>query len=144
MEAGDQGMLTGIDEGTGAFGDWVPLFEDKRLLGGEVPAVEVLPFKTMSRIRVSMGVLPTSLRKKTCSMTCEDTVLNEGRRRSSLPNRVGWLGYCVLQYSSRAHWDFSCSCSMACALVSPGASKKGKSIMIKIKKLSLGKYWITC
>lgn len=54
-------------------------------------------------MRVSMGVLPTSLTKKSCSMTVEDTVRSDGRRRSSLPNLVGWFGYCVRQYSSRAH-----------------------------------------
>ena len=62
-----------------------------------------LPEMSMSRIKVSMGVLPTSLTKKSCSMTEAETVRREGRRRSSLPNLVGWFGYWVLQYSSNAH-----------------------------------------
>ena len=118
MEAGDQGTL--LVEQTGGTLDAVEADEDpfdKRL--GEVL---LLPLRTISRIRVSMGVLPTSRKKKTCSMTWDDTVLNDGNRSKSLPNRVGWLGYCVRQYSSKAHWDFSCSCSMAWAFVKPGAS----------------------
>ena len=63
-------------------------------------------------MRVSMGVLPTSLTKNNCSITEAETVRREGSLRRSFPNLVGWLGYWVLQYSSRAHWDFSCSCSM--------------------------------
>ena len=63
-------------------------------------------------MRVSMGVLPTSLTKKSCSITEAETVRREGSLRRSFPNLVGWLGYWVRQYSSRAHWDFSCSCSM--------------------------------
>ena len=80
------------------------------------------PDMIMSRIRVSMGVLPTSRTKNNCSITCEETVLNEGRRNRSLPNRVGWFGYCVRQYSSSAHWDFSCICSMTWTSVNAGAS----------------------
>ena len=117
VEAGDQGTL--LVEQTGGTLDAVEADDpfDKRL--GEVL---LLPLRTMSRIRVSMGVLPTSRKKKTCSMTWDDTVLNDGNRSKSLPNRVGWLGYWVRQYSSKAHWDFSCSCSMAWAFVKPGAS----------------------
>jgi hypothetical protein len=37
---------------------------------------------------------------------------------------VGWLGYWVLQYSSRAHWDFSCNCSIWFGSERPHASKK--------------------
>ena len=111
VDAGDQGTFEiGTDVGEFPF--------DKRL--GE--DVLLLPFKTISLIKVSMGVLPTNLKKKTCSMTCEDTVLSEGNRKRSLPNRVGWLGYWVRQYSSNAHCDFSCNCSMACALLNPIAS----------------------
>ena len=62
-----------------------------------------LPDMSMSLIRVSMGVLPTRRTKKSCSMTEAETVRREGRRRSSLPNLVGWFGYWVLQYSSNAH-----------------------------------------
>lgn len=59
--------------------------------------------RSMSLIKVSTGVLPTSLTKKSCSITAEDTVLMEGSLKSNLPNRLGWLGYWVRQYSSRAH-----------------------------------------
>ena len=80
---------------------------------------------SMSLIRVSMGVLPTRRTKKSCSMTEAETVRREGRRRSSLPNLVGWFGYWVLQYSSNAHCDFSWSCSITGGDVSPMASETG-------------------
>ena len=62
---GDQGMLEADTGGKGApvGGDPAPL--ERRLVG----EVLLVPFKTMSRIRVSMGVLPTRRRKKTCSIT---------------------------------------------------------------------------
>ena len=44
-------------------------------------------------MRVSMGVLPTSLTKKSCSITEAETVRREGSLRRSFPNLVGWLGY---------------------------------------------------
>lgn len=62
----------------------------------------------MSLIRVSMGVFPTRRTKKSCSMTEEETVRREGKRSSSFPNLLGWLGYWLLTYSSNAHCDFSC------------------------------------
>jgi hypothetical protein len=65
--------------------------------------LKLLPLSNMSLMSVSMGVLPTRRTKNSCSITCELTVLREGNRNNSLPNRVGWLGYCVLQYSSSAH-----------------------------------------
>ena len=43
----------------------------------------------MSRMRVSIGVLPTSLTKKSCSMTADETVLKLGKRSKSFPNLVG-------------------------------------------------------
>lgn len=55
-----------------------------------------------------MGVFPTRRTKKSCSMTEEETVRREGKRSSSFPNLLGWLGYWLLTYSSKAHWDFSC------------------------------------
>ena len=58
----------------------------------EVGHWKVLPERSMSLMRVSMGVLPTRRTKKSCSMTEEDTVLREGNRSSSFPNLVGWLG----------------------------------------------------
>ncbi|KAG8191190.1 hypothetical protein JTE90_011874 [Oedothorax gibbosus] len=85
------------------------------------------PLSSMSRMRVSIGVLPTRRTKKSCSMTCEDTVRSEGSRRSSLPNLVGWLGYWVRQYSSSAHWDFSWRPSMWATSLRPQASV-GKKI----------------
>ena len=78
VDAGDQGILE-----AGAAVVLVPL--DKRL--GE--EVLLLPFRTISRIKVSIGVLPTKRRKNTCSMTCEDTVRSEGNLKRSRPNRVG-------------------------------------------------------
>lgn len=86
------------------------------------------PLRSMSRIRVSMGVLPTSRTKKSCSMTWALTERSEGRRRSSLPKRVGWLGYCDRSYSSRAHCAFSCRDSMWAESDNPQASakKRGK------------------
>lgn len=76
----------------------------------------------MSRMSVSMGVLPTKRTKKSCSMTDEETVRREGSRRSSLPKRLGWLGYWLRTYSSRAHCDFSCRLSMCAASDRPQAS----------------------
>lgn len=82
-----------------------------------------LPLKSMSLISVSIGVLPTKRTKNNCSMTCELTVLNDGNRSNNLPNRVGWFGYCVLQYSSNAHWDFSCKLSIWATSDKPQASE---------------------
>ena len=61
------------------------------------------PDMIMSLINVSIGVFPTSLTKNSCSMTAGDTVLKLGSRSSNFPNLMGWFGYCVRQYSSRAH-----------------------------------------
>lgn len=57
-------------------------------------------------------------------LTAGDTMRSEGKRNSSLPKRIGWLGYCVRQYSSRAHCDFSCSDSMCDTSDKPHASAK--------------------
>jgi len=63
--------------------------------GGEEGELEAeghwnwLPDMIMSLIRVSMGVLPTSRTKNSCSMTADETVRNEGKRSKSLPNLVG-------------------------------------------------------
>ena len=113
--------------------------------GGEEGELEAdghwnwLPDMSMSLMRVSIGVLPTSRTKNSCSMTADETVLSDGKRRRSLPKRVGWLGYCVRQYSSRAHWDFSCSCSMVWDSTRPQASemfrnpyKKQENVKAKI------------
>lgn len=134
---------------------------------------KLLPDNSISRIRVSIGVLPTKRTKNNCSITCrrrqtkrknteimengntnagnlsfryftlqrvfsswnkgkvscyvltltwDDTVRSDGKRNSNLPKRVGWFGYCVRQYSSKAHWDFSCSCSMFVTSDKPQAS----------------------
>ncbi len=79
----------------------------------------------MSRMRVSIGVFPTSRTKKSCSMTAGETLRREGRRRRSFPKRAGWVGYCVRQYSSRAHWDFSCRDSTWATSERPQASIYG-------------------
>lgn len=76
----------------------------------------------MSLINVSIGVFPTSLTKNNCSITWLDTVRRDGSLRRSLPKRVGWFGYCVLQYSSSAHWDFSWRLSMCVTSDRPQAS----------------------
>jgi len=86
--------------------------------------LKLLPLSNMSLMSVSMGVLPTSRTKNNCSITCELTVRSDGNRSNSLPNLIGWLGYCVRQYSSRAHCDFSCSDSMCVTSDSPHASAK--------------------
>ena len=70
------------------------------------------PVRSMSLMIVSVVTFPRSLTKNNCSITEAETVRREGSLRRSLPNLVGWLGYWVRQYSSRAHWDFSCSCSI--------------------------------
>lgn len=80
----------------------------------------------MSLIRVSMGVLPTRRTKKSCSMTEEETVRSEGKRSSSFPNLFGWLGYWLLTYSSKAHWDFSCRPSTWATSDRPQASAEGR------------------
>jgi len=54
---------------------------------------KLLPERSMSLMRVSMGVFPTRRTKKSCSITDEETVRREGSRSRSLPNLVGWLGY---------------------------------------------------
>ena len=57
-------------------------------------------------------------------MTEDDTVRNEGSRSSSLPKRLGWLGYWLLTYSSSAHCDFSWRLSMWAASDRPQASAR--------------------
>lgn len=79
-----------------------------------------------------MGVLPTKRTKNNCSMTEEETVRREGRRSKSFPNRVGWLGYWLLTYSSKAHWDFSCKLSTWATSERPQAS--GRKFKLKKKK----------
>lgn len=80
----------------------------------------------MSLIRVSMGVFPTNRTKKSCSMTDDETVRREGKRSRSFPNLLGWLGYWLLTYSSKAHWDFSCRPSTWATSDSPQASARGE------------------
>lgn len=84
------------------------------------------PLRSMSLIRVSMGVLPTSRTKNSCSITWADTDRSDGSRRRSFPNRVGWLGYWLRTYSSRAHWDFSWILSICAMSDKPQASAKDK------------------
>lgn len=54
--------------------------------------VEV-PDRSMSLIRVSMGVFPTRRTKNTCSITLWFTVRIEGSLNKSLPRRLGCVGY---------------------------------------------------
>lgn len=75
-------------------------------------------------MRVSIGVLPTNRTKNNCSMTDEETVRSEGKRSNNFPNRVGWLGYWLRTYSSRAHCDFSCKLSTWATSERPQASEK--------------------
>ncbi len=82
------------------------------------------PLRSMSLIRVSIGVFPTRRTKNNCSMTWALTERREGSRRRSLPNRVGWLGYWLLTYSSSAHWDFSWRLSTWAESDKPHASAK--------------------
>lgn len=93
-------------------------------------------------MRVSMGVFPTNRTKKSCSMTEDETVRSEGKRRRSFPNLLGWLGYWLLTYSSRAHWDFSWRPSTWTMSDKPQASaeesKKGPEVhpVVKRKRLT--------
>ena len=89
----------------------------------------------ISRINVSIGVLPTNLTKNNCSITAEDTVRKLGNRSRSFPNLMGWFGYWVLQYSSKAHCDFSCNCSIVCTSVKLGASETQKNRIVRISYL---------
>lgn len=75
-------------------------------------------------MRVSIGVLPTKRTKNSCSITDDETVRREGSRSRSFPKRLGWFGYWLLTYSSRAHWDFSCKLSMWAASDRPQASEE--------------------
>ena len=69
-------------------------FEMPPEVGGDTEGHwKLLPERSMSRIRVSMGVFPTRRTKKSCSITEEDTVRREGSLSKSFPNLVGWLGY---------------------------------------------------
>lgn len=83
-----------------------------------------LPESCMSRISVSMGVFPTRRMKKSCEMRLAGTARRAGRRRSRRPKRWGWLGYCILSYSVRATWAFSCRDSTWTGSVRPQASER--------------------
>ena len=52
-----------------------------------------VPDRSMSRIRVSIGVFPTKRTKNTCSITLWFTVRIEGNLSNSLPKRLGCVGY---------------------------------------------------
>ena len=123
----------------------------RRLLvvGGDVEGVDddavghwnwlFAPDINMSRINVSIGVLPTRRTKNSCSITVDETVRSDGRRNKSFPKRVGWFGYWVRQYSSRAHWDFSWSWSIVWDSESPHASEKKINICY-FHRLHMGWY----
>lgn len=94
----------------------------------------------MSLISVSIGVLPTNLTKNNCSITWELTVLRDGSRSKSLPNRVGWFGYWLRTYSSRAHCDFSWILSTWFMSFSPQASAKTEKEM----SFMIHRKWFHC
>ena len=77
LGGGNGGKEASVDDG-GPDGHW--------------KALPVVPERSMSRIKVSMGVLPTRRTKNSCSMTADETVRRDGSRRSNLPKRVGWFG----------------------------------------------------
>ena len=79
VEAGDHGTLD-VEQTEGG----TPLDVEEEPFDKRLGEVLLLPLRTMSRIRVSMGVLPTSRKKKTCSMTWEDTVRSDGNLNLSL------------------------------------------------------------
>lgn len=89
-----------------------------------------LPESCMSRISVSMGVLPTRRMKKSWEMRLAGTARRAGRRSSKRPKRWGWLGYCILSYSVRATWAFSCRDSTWAGSVRPHASVKQTKCII--------------
>lgn len=62
-------------------------------------------------------------------MTEDETVRREGKRSNNFPNRVGWLGYWLRTYSSRAHWDFSCKLSTWATSDRPQASIRNGEII---------------
>ncbi|KAG7251556.1 hypothetical protein CRUP_023790 [Coryphaenoides rupestris] len=68
-----------------------------------------LPESCMSRMSVSMGVLPTRRMKKSWEMRLAGTARRAGSRSSSRPKRCGCPGYCILSYSVSATCAFSCS-----------------------------------
>ncbi len=82
-----------------------------------------LPDSCMSRMSVSMGVLPTRRMKKSWEMRLAGTALRAGSRSRSRPKRWGCPGYCMRSYSVRATWAFSCKLSTWAESVSPHASK---------------------
>lgn len=90
-----------------------------------------LPDSCMSRIRVSMGVLPTSRMKKSWEMRFAGTARRAGRRSSKRPKRCGWFGYCNLSYSVRATWAFSCRDSTWAGSVSPHASGEKSAMALR-------------
>lgn len=83
-----------------------------------------LPDSCMSRMSVSMGVLPTRRMKKSWEMRLAGTALRAGNRSRSRPKRCGCPGYCMRSYSVRATWAFSCRLSTWAGSVSPHASKQ--------------------
>ena len=99
------------------------------------------PLSNISRIRVSIGVFPTSLTKNNCSITEALTVRRDGNRRRSLPKRVGWFGYWLRQYSSRAHWDFSWMLSIWFVSVRPHASGNRTWDIFSLQMRSMFGWW---
>lgn len=73
--------------------------------------------------------------------TCDETVRSDGNRNSNFPKRVGWLGYWVRQYSSKAHWDFSCNDSICAISDRPHASKGKKKKQFHLVSICLKREW---
>ncbi len=116
-----------------------------------------LPESCMSRISVSMGVLPTRRMKKSWEMRLAGTALRAGSRSKSRPKRCGWPGYCMRSYSVRATCAFSCRLSMCAGSDSPHASAgnrtkslqhsckwNGKFVIFSLKKTSFKKSYEIC
>ena len=89
-------------------------------------------FITNSSFRAFSTVFPKLIGGKKSPSTVPGRIsLKEGSLRRSLPNRVGWFGYCVRMQSSKAHWVRSWSPSTCAALASPWESKRhtGKPLL---------------
>lgn len=133
-------LVTAILDRHWRFGEQTSLpnrkgWEDPFYCIGMYGQLKLDPERSMSRIRVSIGVLPTRRTKKSCSMTGAETIRKDGRRSRRRPKRVGWLGYWFRTYSSRAHWDFSWMLSTWPISDSPTASARQQVRDIKNKTL---------
>lgn len=88
----------------------------------EYGQLNVLPDSSISRNSVSIGVLPTSRTKNSCSITAALIVRKLGNRNNSRPNRFDCDEYWMRQYSSSAVCTLSCTVSTRATSARPGAS----------------------